>query len=196
MTKDELKKMHQAGRRKSILDDVSMRFGCKCANCGCPDDIEYHHIVPLALGGENRSSNIVPLCRRCHLSAHVGRNVKNFKKIKGGRKKTVPTNDMISIFYDFLYCRIPKSVVSKRLGLKRITPKSVSWMRDEMDRLDILEFKNLVELKLVNSYAGVNKGQEVGWWIKKSTGERISILAERTMTPEEFGLTKTCYFSA
>lgn len=189
MTREELKHLHQVGRRKSILDDVSIRFGYKCVNCGCSDDIEYHHIVPLALGGENRPTNIVPLCRRCHLSAHVGRNVKNFRKQNGGRKRISPTNDMLSVFNDYLYCRVPKSLASKALGLKRIVIDSNVWMKDEMDRLDILSFKNLVEVKLTNTVAHrIEPGQEVGWWIRKSDNKKISIFAERPMTPEEFGL--------
>lgn len=54
------------------------RLGCTCANCGSEDDIEYHHIVPLALGGTNALTNLIPLCYKCHKAAHHGRHITSF----------------------------------------------------------------------------------------------------------------------
>lgn len=47
------------------------RFGGKCAEChkvlgGSGGPPEFDHIVPLVLNGENRETNIQPLCRGCH----------------------------------------------------------------------------------------------------------------------------------
>ena len=61
-----------------------------CVNCGKPA-IELHHIVPLALGGNDIDSNKVYLCSECHALVH-GYNIKtrgtNWKELqKIGIKK-------------------------------------------------------------------------------------------------------------
>ena len=43
----------------------------RCANCGDVEDLQIHHVVPLALGGSNFLSNMVVLCVRCHGKAHA-----------------------------------------------------------------------------------------------------------------------------
>ena len=48
--------------------------GIRCRNCGTKTDIEYHHIIPLSLGGNDTLSNIVPLCSTCHELLHFGKN--------------------------------------------------------------------------------------------------------------------------
>jgi hypothetical protein len=42
----------------------------ECANCGATDNLHIHHVVPLALGGTNRISNLVKLCTACHSKIH------------------------------------------------------------------------------------------------------------------------------
>src|SRR5438093_2030727 len=45
--------------------------GC-CAYCGRPcSSLDADHRVPLALGGTNGISNILPACRRCNLRKHT-----------------------------------------------------------------------------------------------------------------------------
>jgi hypothetical protein len=46
--------------------------GTICCNCGldCKDEITYHHIVPISLGGNDVINNIVPLCAKCHGLIH------------------------------------------------------------------------------------------------------------------------------
>jgi hypothetical protein len=44
--------------------------GQKCCNCNSSDSIQYHHIIPLAIGGNDILTNIVPLCEKCHLLIH------------------------------------------------------------------------------------------------------------------------------
>lgn len=38
----------------------------KCELCDSSYGIEVHHIVPIALGGEDSEENMIVLCRRCH----------------------------------------------------------------------------------------------------------------------------------
>lgn len=41
-----------------------------CATCGGTDDIELHHIIPLAAGGTNDYYNLIYLCHNCHMKLH------------------------------------------------------------------------------------------------------------------------------
>lgn len=54
------------GRHPSVLRAAR---GAVCADCGAAAE-EAHHDVPLALGGEDDTDNIVPLCRSCHKARH------------------------------------------------------------------------------------------------------------------------------
>ena len=80
-------------RKKRITHDIDQEYlrirewlweqkGRTCIYCGKPAE-EFHHIVPRHMGGDNRLSNIVPLCRECHSKAHSKRN--NEKEWKAGR---------------------------------------------------------------------------------------------------------------
>ncbi|WP_335716296.1 recombinase family protein [Neobacillus drentensis] len=42
----------------------------ECGNCGIRNGLHIHHIVPLEAGGNNRITNMVRLCERCHGLAH------------------------------------------------------------------------------------------------------------------------------
>lgn len=44
----------------------------KCYNCGATENLNYHHIIPLALGGNNILTNIAVLCGKCHWAVHHG----------------------------------------------------------------------------------------------------------------------------
>ena len=39
----------------------------QCAYCGSPADLQWEHIVPLAMGGPNNIDNLVRACRSCNL---------------------------------------------------------------------------------------------------------------------------------
>jgi hypothetical protein len=56
--------------RSSIPDDVKhfiwMRDGARCVSCGSDSDLQYDHIIPLALGGSNEPGNLQLLCSTCN----------------------------------------------------------------------------------------------------------------------------------
>jgi hypothetical protein len=60
------------GRRDSIRQDVKAdvwnRDGGKCVNCGSRENLEFDHIIPVALGGANTARNIQLLCQSCNRS--------------------------------------------------------------------------------------------------------------------------------
>lgn len=39
----------------------------RCWRCGCKSSLERCHIIPESLGGKDKPSNLVLLCRRCHV---------------------------------------------------------------------------------------------------------------------------------
>lgn len=53
-----------------VKDRVLERYGHKCAKTLVRFDAknrpEFDHIIPLALGGENRETNLQPLCHQAH----------------------------------------------------------------------------------------------------------------------------------
>lgn len=64
--------------------------GDTCCNCGSTESIEWHHVVPRALGGTNNPRNIIPLCWKCHKTIHRGITIDDLKDGKpnyGGRKR-------------------------------------------------------------------------------------------------------------
>ena len=61
------------GNRKAITREIINAVPKKqCCNCGCTEDLRYHHIIPLVLGGNNIPSNIAVVCADCHSLIHYG----------------------------------------------------------------------------------------------------------------------------
>ena len=47
------------------------KLGITCINCGTStEEVKFHHIVPIVLGGFDILTNIVPLCENCHNLVH------------------------------------------------------------------------------------------------------------------------------
>ena len=51
---------------ETIRQRVMARDGYRCVDCGGKEELEVHHIVPLAEGGTNTPDNLITLCKRCH----------------------------------------------------------------------------------------------------------------------------------
>lgn len=87
MNEHDLREEYNCLRDNGTLANM---LGAVCVNCGEKDNIEYHHIVPLHLGGTNRMSNIVPMCNRCHKAAHNGRHMLEYRNERsGGRHSNI-----------------------------------------------------------------------------------------------------------
>lgn len=54
----------------TIREEVLIRDGYQCGNCGSPNNLHVHHIVPLSKGGSNRLTNLRTLCEQCHKKLH------------------------------------------------------------------------------------------------------------------------------
>lgn len=69
-----------ASGRKAIPDDVKVyvmrRDGGSCRACGSTTEIQYDHIIPLAMGGSNNAENLQILCGPCNRSKAAGLTVR------------------------------------------------------------------------------------------------------------------------
>ena len=58
------------GRRGSIPREIRLaifqRDGGKCVECGGTFDLQYDHIIPVALGGATTAQNLQLLCAGCN----------------------------------------------------------------------------------------------------------------------------------
>lgn len=127
------------------------KLGKQCANCKTCENIEYHHIVPLKLGGTNNISNIVPLCHACHEAAHQGRYMLNYRdnpKAGGRPNKVVLTEETEMIFWRFYKQEIGAKELFSLLGLKNKVTRSVKEIPAYIEFLrkhNLEHRKNLVD---------------------------------------------------
>jgi hypothetical protein len=130
---------------RKILKDT---YDDKCFNCGNECEVEYHHIVPLSLGGTNRLTNIVPLCSECHKKAHGSVNIrKTFKSSKSGRKKEVAPSDYEEILWQYVYGEIGRKGCQRMLGLSEGAKIQEKWYYKEfLEQNGIKYHKNSVDL--------------------------------------------------
>ena len=57
-------------RRRTLTTKDKEEIGLKCCNCGSKEDLQYHHIIPISIGGKDINSNICCLCYNCHYKLH------------------------------------------------------------------------------------------------------------------------------
>lgn len=76
-------------KRRNISDNDKKEIGLQCCNCGSTEDLQYHHIVPLELGGKDINRNMCCLCYRCHQLIHFGKanNINHSELVKKGQAK-------------------------------------------------------------------------------------------------------------
>ena len=84
--------------------------GQVCCNCGNKNNIQYHHIVPLAIGGQDILTNIAPLCEACHNLVHSKKSINHAELTKAGIEKA----------------RLAGKQIGLKKGTKLTTKKEVS----------------------------------------------------------------------
>lgn len=58
--------------RRNLTEKDKKEIGTCCCNCGSTEELEYHHIIPISLGGNDVNSNMACLCYPCHQKIHFG----------------------------------------------------------------------------------------------------------------------------
>lgn len=161
--------------------------GNKCVNCGATEDIEWHHIVPLEIGGYDTLENMAPLCHSCHKAVtHHELLLATFGRIhdkKGGRPSVLPDN-YEAILEDYTRCRISKSEAAKRLGKPSVRFNGEMFLVKYMTDNGIAKYKNNLDIYMskhdyisVGHKAGMieyvdGRTEELFWGVEKPlTGE-------------------------
>lgn len=83
--------------------------GDECCSCKSKEDIQYHHIVPLAAGGCDIISNIAPVCNNCHALIHSKTKMAHSSLVKQGIERA----------------RAEGKQIGQRKGIKLNTAKSI-----------------------------------------------------------------------
>ena len=124
MELEELRNEYRKMRNDGIL---AKALGTKCANCGSTNNIEFHHIVPLFLGGSNNLRNIVPLCNRCHKVAHMGRHMSHYQNLKrSGRKPNVADDEAFAALDKWADGQIGNKKCAELIGMKCSDNRGIS----------------------------------------------------------------------
>jgi hypothetical protein len=111
MTEQELlRKEHNERVRTGVYKEL---LGCTCVNCGATTDIEYHHIVPLCVGGTNNLTNIAPVCYRCHKAIHGEKDYREYAAKRAAKPRKSFDNE-ISMYVS---CKIGKEALKNALEM-------------------------------------------------------------------------------
>ena len=156
--------LRKAMRNPAFKRKVIEENGTRCANCGSTEAIEYHHIVPLLLGGTNNVTNIVPLCHKCHEAAHSGRHISHYQNTKNsGRKPNMETEKAYGIFDMYVGGEIGNRRCKELFGFSNRTDiKRRSQFKAYLKEKGIRDVRNNVDIVGVNSPGKLKDGCPVG----------------------------------
>lgn len=178
MTYEELRtEFDNPAFRKKIIKAK----GSVCSNCKSEENIEYHHIVPLVLGGTNNMSNITALCHKCHKAAHYGRHIHHYiDSGNAGRKPKAKAEEYSDIFDMYINGEIGARKCSELLGYSyrtRITdcPEFKRYIKTK----GIKNVRNLIDVAATNRKNGIHEGDCVGE-IEYIDGNKSDILYHDT----------------
>lgn len=150
--------------KQTVSKEIKDRKGRICYNCGSKEDIEYHHIVPLFLGGNDVESNIVPLCHKCHKAAHCGRHMSHYADSSNSGRKPKATAEKDSKIFDmFIDGEIGNKKCCELLGCSNKTSmKSRPAFKRYLLSKGIADIKNTVDVVATTGANGLFNGVLVG----------------------------------
>lgn len=145
---ETVKELRLESNRISFKRNLGGELENKCANFGTDISLEHHHIVPLSIGGTNRTTNIVVLCHRCHQLAHGAKNIRDIcKSEKTGRKRKEPPNGYESILEKYLSGEIGRKDCERQLGLPAKAKLAEQYFfKEYLSELNIVSYKNRVDM--------------------------------------------------
>ena len=160
----EYLRLRQEYNNPTLRTMIKNVCGSVCYNCGSTENVEYHHIVPLKLGGTNNFSNIAVLCNRCHKAAHRGQHISKYANHEHcGRKPKLNSEEDAKTVADYINCKIGMRECKGRLGLTKgakISDKNVykQYLKDN----NIRHFRNNIDL-ILNKRGDLRIGETVGY---------------------------------
>lgn len=116
------------------LRDLFIKKHKFCQYCGEPAK-HVHHIIPIAVGGDNRESNLVSLCYTCHGLIHnktfndnwrelqrIGiEKAKAAGKFKGASIKKIDREKYLKLKQEWQTRQITKGIFAQQLKVSRPT---------------------------------------------------------------------------
>lgn len=174
MTYEELR--HEWDTSTALRKIVKNVCGTECGNCGSDEGVEYHHVVPLKLGGTNKTSNIVALCHQCHCAAHYGRHMREYQnKNICGRPSTEIDEEY---FEAYIHGMIGTSELKRYTGVPEKTHiADMAAFKRFKKKHDIDKMRNYIDVKIKNR-GYIEDGEEVGY-IKYKNGTVKPILYKK-----------------
>ncbi|MCW2554827.1 MAG: hypothetical protein JWR78_4608 [Mycobacterium sp.] len=84
--------------RIAIPDDVKqyvlMRDGASCVNCGSKSELQFDHIIPVAMGGSSEQENLQILCGPCNRRKAAGLTIRNHNSATVAPTSSVPAQPL------------------------------------------------------------------------------------------------------
>lgn len=166
---------------RAYKEAMVVALGTRCVNCGSEEYIEYHHIVPLCLGGVDKLSNMAALCSKCHKAAHRGRHLSHYvNTANSGRKTTVSKEEAYKAFDLYFAGKIGTRKCKEMLGYSKSVQIKVSpHLNSYLAEKGIADYKNQVDLVATVARGGLYEGVCVGY-VKYKDGRFEDLFYENT----------------
>ena len=117
----------------SKISKLFIKTHPNCQYCG-GDTEHVHHLIPIAVGGDNRENNLIPLCLECHGKIH-NKDFSNWKelqrigiekakaagKFKGRKQLIVNETKYYELKNKYEQTEINKTQFAELLGVSRPT---------------------------------------------------------------------------
>ena len=168
-----------------LKEDVLRKTDGKCMNCGSMENIEIHHIIPLAFGGTNKIDNLIPLCCDCHVAMHNGFNLNdNIDHGKKGRKSYKTDEEAYTIFDDYFAGNIGVKELKELMGFSKTykvgdSPQFKRYVKEK----GIVRYRNNIDTILCRHdklYPGVHVG-----FVLYDTGVKEPMIHQKDKLPKE-----------
>jgi len=124
----------------------------ECFYCGTKENLMYHHLVPVANGGDNRINNIICVCEEHHKAIHYKTHTLSSENFKNGKKwgcpKTPPPENYEYFIRKYLRGDIGVKDFWKLLKLpenKRMKISEKWWFKEFLKEHNIISYKNNME---------------------------------------------------
>ena len=150
--------------RKQLTKREKDEIGRECVNCHATQDLAYHHIVPLSMGGKDEISNMICLCKKCHCLIHFGEKgeINHLEAIKRG--KQAPKDNKNPRYYS--------------QAQNRATQK---YLAENKDQLRLWVAKGVkTDLTLLAKEAGVSVTRYVSNAVNAYAGRNVMMVSDMT----------------
>lgn len=134
---------------RSKLDNILPQ---ECFYCGTKKNLMYHHLVPVANGGDNRINNIICVCEEHHKAIHYKTHTLSSKNFRNGKKwgcpKTHPPENYEYFIRKYLRGDIGVKDFWKLLKLPENKHMKISekwWFKEFLKEHHIKDYINNVE---------------------------------------------------